>query len=74
MSVRQRTDKVGTALLLRVLADEGGLKAAAPGAAEVPQARADTEAGSPATPATLTAIIETEEHDHTEDQKTETGT
>lgn len=74
MSARQRTDTVGTVHLWRVLADEAGLTAAALGAAELPQARADTEAESPATPATLTAIRETEEYDHTEDQKTETGT
>lgn len=71
---RPRTDTLGTALPWKVLADEGGLTAAAPGAAEDPQARADTEGESPATPATLSAITETEEHDHTEDRKTETGT
>ncbi len=70
---RPRTDTLGTALPWKVLADERGLIAAAPGAAEDPQARADTEGESPATPATLTAITETEEHEHTEDRKTETG-
>lgn len=56
------TDTVGTA-------DETG-----PTAAEIPQGRPDTEAKSPATPATLTAGREAEEGVHVEDPKTEIGT
>lgn len=56
------TDTVGTP-------DETG-----PTAAEIPQGRPDTEAESPATPATLTAGREAEEGVHVEDPKTEIGT